>query len=75
MIFLILFWMKLHNFLQATDMKKSHKPKFLRVIQIINDNMSNLNNLMSSKLNGLNFHDAQKIIDEICDINLNENNH
>ena len=36
--------------------------------------MSNFNNVPSVKLNGLNFQDAQKIIDEICDINLNENN-
>ena len=36
--------------------------------------MSKLNNVPSSKRSGLNFQDAQKIIDEICDINLNENN-
>ena len=40
MIFLILFWMKLHNFLQTTDMKKSHKPKCLRVIQIYDNNVN-----------------------------------
>ena len=45
------------------------------LFKINNDSMSNLNNVPSSKLNGLNFQDAQKIIDEIFDINLNENNH
>ena len=44
------------------------------LFKIINDSMSKLNNVPSSKRNGLNFQDAQKIIDEIFDINLNENN-
>lgn len=44
------------------------------LFKVINDSMSNFNNVPSVKLNGLNFQDAQKIIDEICDINLNENN-
>ena len=34
MIFLILFWMKLHNYLQATNTKNTEKFKSLRVIQV-----------------------------------------
>ena len=44
------------------------------LFKIINDSMSKLNNVPSSKRNGLNFQDTQKIIDEIFDINFNENN-
>ena len=44
------------------------------LFKIINENMSNLINSPSTKFNDLNLEDAQKIIDEICDINLNENN-
>ena len=44
------------------------------LFKIINEHLSNAFLSPSTKFNDLKFEDAKKIIDEICDINLNENN-